>query len=87
MSLFDGLMQSLTEVLDYERSKKTWPATPHTIVCPHCHVSHYNVLYETTTAIAWTPIYKDGVLQNKNPNVVTTYCHCLNCDKDFTHTS
>ena len=88
MNLFEGLMESLNEVIAYEQSKKTWPTeidTLHSIVCPHCHVSHYQVLHETTTAIAWTPIYKNGVLQNKNPNVTTTYCRCLYCGEEFNY--
>ena len=89
MNLFDEIMQCLNEALAYEQSKKTWPTkdVDMTICCPHCGVSYYQEHYSTTTAIAWTPIYKDGVLQNKNPNVMTTYCHCLHCDKDFTYTS
>ena len=90
MNLFECLMESLNECVAYEKSKKTWPSeidTLHSIVCPHCYVSHYQELYSTTTAIAWTPIYKNGVLQNSNPNVTTTYCRCLNCGKEFDHKS
>ena len=50
--------------------------------CPHCGKSHYAVHYSVSTLVGWTPIYKDGVLMNQNPNVTTTYCNCLNCGQD-----
>ena len=50
----------------------------------HCGKSHYAVHYSVSTLVGWTPIYKDGVLMNQNPNVTTTYCNCLNCGQDFT---
>lgn len=53
--------------------------------CPHCYTSYYKELYSTSTALAWTPIYKDGVLQNRNPNVTTVHCSCMNCGQDFTY--
>jgi hypothetical protein len=89
MNLFDGIMEGLNEALAYEQSKKTWPVQDIAITpcCPHCGDSYYQELYSTTTAIAWTPIYKNGVLQNSNPNVTTTYCRCLNCGKKFDHKS
>ncbi len=52
--------------------------------CPNCHESYYAVRYSTTTCLGWTPIYKDGVLMNSDPNKTTNHCHCLNCGKDFT---
>lgn len=51
--------------------------------CPHCGESYYAELYSTDTCLAWTPIYKDGVLMNSNSNRTTTYCECLNCGKQF----
>lgn len=51
--------------------------------CPLCGESHYQYIYSTSTCLHWTPVYKDGVLINKNPNKTTNHCHCLNCDRDF----
>lgn len=51
--------------------------------CPHCGKSYYRELYSMCTALAWTPVYKDGVLMNSNPNRTTTCCECLNCGKQF----
>lgn len=54
--------------------------------CPHCGKSYYREMYSTTTCMAWTPIYKDGVLMNNNPNKSTVHCQCLNCNKGFSFT-
>ena len=51
--------------------------------CPHCGKSYYAEQYSTRTCVGWAPIYKNGMLMNHDPNVTTTYCHCLNCGKDF----
>ena len=56
------------------------------VKCPLCGESYYQHLYSTSTLMHWTPVYKDGVLINRNPNKRTDYCHCLNCGKDFLHT-
>lgn len=56
------------------------------IKCPYCGESYYLELYKTTTCLGWAPIYKNGVLQNSNPNTTTTHCRCLNCNKDFEYT-
>lgn len=53
------------------------------IKCPNCGESYYAEHYSTTTALGWTPVYKDGVEINGNPNVTTTYCTCCNCKHDF----
>lgn len=53
--------------------------------CPHCGASYYQEMYSTTTCMAWTPIYKDGVLMNSNPNKSTVHCHCINCGKHFSY--
>ena len=55
------------------------------IKCPHCNESYYAERYSTSTCVGWTPIYKDGVLINENPNTTTVSCYCLNCGKDFTY--
>ena len=55
------------------------------IKCPHCGDSYFKELYSETTLIGWAPIYKDGVLMNKNPNTVTIECQCISCGKMFTH--
>ena len=39
------------------------------IKCPNCGESYYRENYSTTTCLGWTPIYKNGVLMNENPNV------------------
>lgn len=55
--------------------------------CPNCGESYYAENYSTTTAMYWTPIFKNGVLINDNPNTTTTYCTCCNCGKSFTYTN
>lgn len=57
------------------------------IKCPHCGESYYSEHYSMTTALAWTPIYKDGKLISTNPNTTTTFCTCMNCGKDFSYNS
>lgn len=51
--------------------------------CPNCGESYYAELYSETTCLGWTPIYKDGVLMNSNPNKTTTHCECMNCGHRF----
>lgn len=58
----------------------------HNIKCPHCRDSYYQYLYSTSTLMGWSPIYKDGVLINKNPNKTTEHFRCLNCGNNFSHT-
>ena len=55
--------------------------------CPYCGESYYAENYSTTTAMYWTPIFKNGVLINENPNITTTYCTCCNCGKSFSYTN
>lgn len=57
------------------------------IVCPNCGESYYAENYSTTTCMGWTPIYKNGVLINENPNITTTYCTCCNCGKSFSYSN
>ena len=56
-----------------------------TIKCPNCGASHYVEHYSMTTALGWTPEYKDGVLVSKNPNTSTTHCTCCECHHKFTY--
>lgn len=56
------------------------------IKCPNCGESYYTEHYSTTTAIGWSAVYKDGVLQNNNPNISTSYCTCCKCGHDFYYT-
>jgi hypothetical protein len=56
------------------------------IHCPACNASHYQYHYSVTTAMGWTQVYKDGVLQNNNPNLSTSYCTCCECGHDFYYT-
>lgn len=53
------------------------------IKCPNCGTSWYTQHYSTTTAIGWEQTYKDGIPQNNNPNISTTYCTCCKCKHDF----
>lgn len=53
------------------------------IKCPHCGKSYYKELYGTSTCMYFPPIWKDGVNVNPDGNIHSTYCHCLECDKDF----
>lgn len=55
------------------------------IKCPYCGESYYAENYTTSTLMWWTPIYKDGVLINDNPNSSTVHCTCINCHKDFSY--
>lgn len=55
------------------------------IKCPHCGESYYAEKYSTCTLVGWAPVYKDGILINKNPNVTTVHCDCLSCSKEFTY--
>lgn len=55
------------------------------IRCPNCGESYYAENYSTTTAMGWTPIFKNGVLINENPNVTTTHCTCCNCGRSFSY--
>lgn len=55
------------------------------IKCPYCDESYYQELYSTKTALYYPPIYKNGVNINPDMNMTTVYCHCLNCNKDFSY--
>lgn len=57
----------------------------HSAKCPHCGASYYQELYVTTTAVYYPPIYKDGVNINPDRNTSTTFCLCLNCNKEFSY--
>ena len=54
-----------------------------TVHCPFCGHSYFMTHYSTTTAVYYPPIYKDGVNQNPDGNVTTTYCTCMNCHHKF----
>ena len=53
------------------------------IKCPYCGESFYSEGYSIATAIYSPPVYKDGKLISTDPNIYTTHCHCLSCDKNF----
>lgn len=55
------------------------------IKCPYCGESYYAENYRVSTSMWWTPIYKNGVLVNDNPNSSTVHCTCINCHKDFSY--
>lgn len=52
--------------------------------CPACGKSYYYENYSTVTCMYWAPLYKDGVLINRNPNKTTHYCTCAACGREFT---
>ena len=54
------------------------------IVCPHCNQSYYREVYNATTLLNYSPIGKNGVCVNQNPNYFTTFCEC--CGKTFSFT-
>lgn len=56
------------------------------IICPKCGKSHYAYLYSVRTLVGWIPIYKDGKLVNKDPNVTTNYLECMECGHQFSTT-
>ena len=51
--------------------------------CPYCGGSYYQELYHMSTLLAWTPIYKDGLPMNSDPNKKLVCCQCLSCGKQF----
>lgn len=55
------------------------------IKCPHCGTSYYREQYSVSTAMYFTPVYKDGVNINPDRNITTTVCHCINCDNVFSY--
>ena len=55
------------------------------VKCPYCGESYYSENYSTSTCLGWTPVYKNGVLMNENPNTTTTHCTCLSCGKSFSY--
>ena len=57
------------------------------IKCPYCGESYYMEKYSTRTCVYYPPIYKNGVNINTDKNTTTTYCTCMNCNKDFSYES
>lgn len=55
------------------------------IKCPNCGESYYSEKYSTRTAMYYPAIWKDGVNQNPDGNVSTTYCECINCHYEFSY--
>ena len=53
------------------------------IKCPNCGESYYSENYSTRTAMYYPAIWKDGVNQNPDGNITTTYCECINCHYSF----
>lgn len=56
------------------------------IRCPRCGDSYYSEQYSTTTAMYWAPVFRNGILQNSNPNKTTVVCHCCTCGNEFKYT-
>jgi DNA-directed RNA polymerase subunit RPC12/RpoP len=57
------------------------------IRCPHCGESYYAENYSVTTALAWTPVFKNGMLINENPNTTVPDRTCGACGKPFSYSS
>lgn len=55
------------------------------IRCPKCGESYYRQMYATTTALYWEPVFRNGVLQNSNPNTTTIHCQCCVCHTEFSY--
>ena len=53
------------------------------IVCPNCGESYYAEKYSTRTAMYYPAIWKEGINQNPDGNITTTYCECINCHYSF----
>lgn len=53
------------------------------IKCPNCGESYYAERYSTCTAMYYPAIWKDGVNQNPDGNITTSYCECINCHYSF----
>jgi hypothetical protein len=55
------------------------------IKCPYCAASYYYEKYRACTATYYPPIYKNGVNINPDRNYTSVFCHCINCNKDFSY--
>ena len=55
-------------------------------LCPNCKKSYYRVDGSDVTAMYYTPVYKDGVLISRDPNIITNHCTCLACGTKFSFT-
>lgn len=53
------------------------------VACPNCGENYYVEKYSTRTAMYYPAVWKNGVNENPDGNVTTTYCECLNCHYDF----
>ena len=53
------------------------------IKCNKCGASYFIELYNTTTAVYYPPIYKNGVNINPDKNITTTVCRCCECNNIF----
>lgn len=53
------------------------------IRCPFCNESYYMENYSTSTLLYSPIIYKDGEIVSHNPNIITHYCTCCVCGKEF----
>lgn len=57
------------------------------IKCPNCGESYYQYYGSTSTNLDYIPVYKDGILLNKDPNKTTKHYQCLNCGEEFSRTT
>ena len=55
-------------------------------LCPNCGKSYYRVDGSDITAMYYAPVYKDGVLISRDPNITTNHCTCLECGTKFSFT-
>lgn len=53
------------------------------VICPNCGESYYAEKYSTRTAVYYPAVWKEGINQNPDGNITTTYCECINCHYGF----
>lgn len=51
--------------------------------CPFCESNKYTIDYSIGTLTYCPPIIVDGKNINKDKNIVTEHCNCLDCGKRF----
>ena len=83
-ALIDGIFGVPFVIDDINNNCTEYPEN-NWIKCPHCDASHYFEKYSVTTCENCPPIYQNGVHLNPHNNTVTTYCYCLNCNKEFSY--
>lgn len=75
----DQLIELKEEINDLLLSISSVPC------CPHCGSTSYVVNYMTTTALAVSHYFENGVEHIHNPNTSTCNCTCSNCGEAFSY--